>query len=333
MLHPMHAVAVPPSAAYPLHVTANCYRPGPPLAGSEDDPDALTFVFLHSAGFHKEMFEPTIDALFAAVAAWPRPSVREAWAVECPTHGESAMLNEGILRQPEWDGKFCAEEYARAAHHLLTSPGVAVDFRRHKVVGVGHSLGGVSMIFLAAALPFHALVLVDPTLMAGQQARLGPLHTRMLRQTYERRDTWASRAHAVSYLSARAPRWHPAILRLFATHALRPHPAARHAVPYNGVTLCCTRAEEATLYKDIAGPAEATLDALTAQCPVHLVFGALPDLMPKFVQREIAHAPTRRFASVAWLEGVGHLVPQEAPVRLAEIMSRGRELGESMGGM
>ena len=104
MLQPAHAVAVPPSAAYPLHVTAKCYRPAGRGAG-DDEPDALTFIFLHSAGFHKEMFEPTIEALFAAAAHSARPRVREAWAIECPTHGESAVLNEAILRRPEWDDK------------------------------------------------------------------------------------------------------------------------------------------------------------------------------------------------------------------------------------
>ena len=77
-------------------------------------------------------------------------------------------------------------------------------------------------------------------------------------------------------------------------HALRPHPAARTAVPYDGVTLACTRAQEAVrapalplpladapqiLYADVAGPAEAALDALAAARPVHLVFGAVPNLM------------------------------------------------------
>lgn len=44
----------------------------------------------------KEQFEPTIEKLFDL-----KPSVfiiREAWALDCQSHGESALLNEEKLR-------------------------------------------------------------------------------------------------------------------------------------------------------------------------------------------------------------------------------------------
>lgn len=103
MLPSPRKVVLPPCPAYPLYVAGNCYT-HPDAAAS--GPDAVTLVLLHSSGFHKEMFEPTIEELFGVVDAaspsgtWagPTPRIRAVWAVECPTHGESAVLNEAAIR-------------------------------------------------------------------------------------------------------------------------------------------------------------------------------------------------------------------------------------------
>ena len=53
----------------------------------------------------KEHWEPTLEFLYAllgASSAAPGPSgqgvrIREAWSIECPNHGDAAVLNESVL--------------------------------------------------------------------------------------------------------------------------------------------------------------------------------------------------------------------------------------------
>lgn len=167
------SVILPPSSLYPLHITANCYTPQITV---DESVDAVTLILLHSAAFHKEMFEPTISALFNSLQArggdgdarqGSTTKIHEVWSIECPNHGQSAVLNEGELRKPEYDEKcqyyshslnnyciltlncifpplVCVEEYAKAAYVFLTS-GTNIDFKTRKVIGIGHSVGGVGL--------------------------------------------------------------------------------------------------------------------------------------------------------------------------------------------
>jgi hypothetical protein len=66
------------------------------------DPDAVTLVLAHASSFHKELWEPVLEDLYtqAVVSSGPCSPVlkiRDAWAIDCPNHGESAVLNEKTL--------------------------------------------------------------------------------------------------------------------------------------------------------------------------------------------------------------------------------------------
>ena len=127
MLEPTRLVTTEPNDTYPLIVTAKCYRPHSP---GGDSTTGLTFVLLHSVGSHKESWEPTIAELFTISSACAKDriadlSIREVWSVECPTHGRSAVLNEKILRQPEWDGKCGHQSIFRIRPQLIHSTHLA----------------------------------------------------------------------------------------------------------------------------------------------------------------------------------------------------------------
>ena len=72
-----------------------------------DDNGPLTLIFAHGAGFHKEQFEPTIEDLWGLIVKGSSGSksgdssnvreVREFWSVDCPNHGDAAILNEHIV--------------------------------------------------------------------------------------------------------------------------------------------------------------------------------------------------------------------------------------------
>ena len=101
MVEPARTIALPPSPGYPLYVSAKCYRPQQRAENSNRD---ISLIFLHGVGSYKEVFEPVIVEL---LVLWnsSRLRIREVWSVECPNHGQSAVLNEHLLRRPEWDGK------------------------------------------------------------------------------------------------------------------------------------------------------------------------------------------------------------------------------------
>ncbi|KAJ7490534.1 hypothetical protein FB451DRAFT_1513195 [Mycena latifolia] len=125
----------------------------PPSPGSP----GVALLFAHGTGFHKEIWEPTIEALFAADR---EQLVREAWAVDCQNHGESAIANEKtlfdhlqligmVLLSASQNTIFTVEQISgNMPVHLLHSSALAT-FRRElihqeKVIFVAHSAGAVA---------------------------------------------------------------------------------------------------------------------------------------------------------------------------------------------
>lgn len=103
-----------PRPDYPLRSTAKRYWK--PSSRAASDPAALTLVFAHATGFHKELFEPLIERLLDLSDAPGRAAIREAWAIDAPNHGDAAVLNEQVLQwgyQPS-----CAYSGSRA--HVQT---------------------------------------------------------------------------------------------------------------------------------------------------------------------------------------------------------------------
>ena len=155
-----------PRPNYPLVTTAKRYRH--PKFFSED-PDALTLIFAHGTGFHKEQWEPTIDDLLDALkrdnpASAPL-KIHEIWNLDCANHGDAAIINEAELAwgytnvcECHSNVSSCAtltlilssvpwHEYARSIHAFLKGQGtgIPVDFSKRRLVGVGHSMGAISL--------------------------------------------------------------------------------------------------------------------------------------------------------------------------------------------
>jgi len=86
-----------PRPNYPLLVTAKRYW----ATNSHylNDPEAITLIFTHGTGFHKEQWEPTLDDLFFLLANNNGTvKVREMWSIDAPNHGDAAVLNEKALK-------------------------------------------------------------------------------------------------------------------------------------------------------------------------------------------------------------------------------------------
>lgn len=92
-------IVLKPNTTYSLHITAKRYRPD--RISDNPQPGAITLILLHATSLHKETWEPTLKRVFDMVTngRHARVNIREAWAIECPNHGESAQLNEAELQE------------------------------------------------------------------------------------------------------------------------------------------------------------------------------------------------------------------------------------------
>jgi len=314
-----------PRPWYNLKVTAKRYW-RPQDDAFTQDPDALTLILTHGAGFHKEQWEPTMDDLYKLLDHRSNGSIkiREIWSIDCPNHGDAAVLNEEEL---EWGYShvFGWDEYARAVHAFLTGrgKGIPVDFSTRKLVGIGHSIGAVALILSTTYLPsitYSSLILVDPTMFPKPPSGSDPMY--LANNAEQRRDIWPSRPEALHSLQSRSSfkKWDPRVLQIFVECGMRDLPTPIYPDHAQGVTLKCPKSHEAGCYRDAAANIRALgyLKTLCELVPVHIMYGAIDDYLPPQVKSYVITAGTQgKHASFTRVPNAGHLIPQVQPMGLA----------------
>ncbi|TEB23511.1 alpha/beta-hydrolase, partial [Coprinellus micaceus] len=339
---------LPPDDGYPLFITANRYwddhstwqgSNGKRHIEDKDAKSGLTLICLHSTSFHKEVWEACLETLFRIVRATipgrDSVTIREAWSIEAPNHGDSASLNWNALRRPPFATRFGCEGYSRAAHRFLTKG--RVPFHERNLVGIGHSLGANAILMLqtfSPSLPFKSLVIVEPMVSPGGDDVLQPLRARLVRASERRRDSWASLDEARGSLPGRVRSmrkgdgkrpWDDRVVEAFLSHGIRPRRNSAELPVTAKFALACTKEQEIVMYEDREGseaPVKA-LDKILPTLPIHLVLGEIKDYLPLRVH-EMLTGPTSegKYASVKILPHVGHLIPQEQPDALAEAIAQ-----------
>ncbi|TDL20709.1 alpha/beta-hydrolase [Rickenella mellea] len=324
-----------PRPNYPFLVTAKRYRKGQTQRNSSAG--GYTLIFAHGTGFHKEQWEPTIEHLWEQVSASKGIDIREVWSIDCPNHGDAAILNETTL-QWVYQETFRWEEYARAIYLFITGQGKGVlpdtDFSKHKLIGIGHSMGAISLLLtLTYPLPhtystqdvskslWHSLILVEPMLFPLQAGKSTGIN--LAKGAEGRRDIWPSKSEALAAFRQRGSfkSWDKRVLEIFCEYGLRDLPTADYPDKKEGVTLKCSKIQEAACYRDPQGPVRAYnyLHTACSIIPVHVIYGAIDDYMPAEVKEVvIAEAAGGKFASVRRVPNAGHLVVQVNPRQLAE---------------
>ncbi|KZT41902.1 hypothetical protein SISSUDRAFT_1059016 [Sistotremastrum suecicum HHB10207 ss-3] len=246
--------------------------------------NTLTLIFLHAAGMFKECFEPTIDIFFSGYSSDVRksPSIGEIWSIECPNHGQSAVLNAddiSVYSPDTWQ----IHEYADAVYAYLQGRPGGYDLSKRDLVLVGHSMGGFVIPFLIQMEPklkFNTIVLADPVISprCRMMERIKKVY---IQAALSRKDNWTSCAEAREYLDINKVLkiWTSGMKDLFIKHAIVPFKDSRPPHLEEMVTLACSKKHEISIYTtsaddDIAHVKLASL--YSSKTPVHLLYERTP---------------------------------------------------------
>ncbi|KAH7907247.1 Alpha/beta hydrolase fold-1 [Hygrophoropsis aurantiaca] len=280
-----------PRPSFPFFLTAKRYWVDSDIAEHDEDPNALTLVFAHAIGFHKEHWEPTIEDLFKLLQTQAqlehdghrKVKIREMWSIDAPNHGDAAILNEKTLRWG-YEQVFFWEDYGRGIHAFLTGlgTGVDVDFTKHNLVGIGHSMGTGSIMLSTTYQPpltYSSIHLIE-TMIMGQQYSSIPLQNAE-KAAMNRRDIWPSIEEAYQVMKSRPlwKNWDERILRIYVNHGLRPLPTLEYPNRLDGVTLKCTKQQESATLGDHKSRVLAynLLPHLAKRIPIHFVYGGIDE--------------------------------------------------------
>lgn len=189
------------------------------------------------------------------------------------------------------------------------------------VIAIGHSLGAVSSMLLAAERPHRlkALVLVDPTIMprslnfvlsVAQRLGLTGMFP-IVRAASKRNSTWPDRSTIYNAYSRRAPfdKWSEGFLEAYLEYGFE-------ELPSGIIKLRCEPAWESKCFSTC--PAWIWGIPGLLKIPVLIIYGAQSDVFleksAKKFQSECKHVTLRK------IDGVGHFAPMEKPHQTARLI-------------
>ncbi|RDB26981.1 Abhydrolase domain-containing protein mpaH [Hypsizygus marmoreus] len=310
----------------PLKVAAKRYRF--PDRKSDNGPGVI-LLLVHGVGFNKETWEPFLEELGALQHASDacRTHIKEAWAFDCPNHGEAAVLNDkALFNSPTHLLDISLEEYARTGLRILTS-GIIESSDKDRIIVVGHSVGSIAALWLTSMYQQEHKKLIDMLIMVeppgevfGKLPIMRQKSEAFIEVTKTRRDIWASKEEAFKWFAARRPWkvWDQRALKAYVDYGLCPLPTSGYPDRTEGVTLSCHKMHELFAYTDlpelnIVAP---KLPSVRQDVPIHVIVSGKSFLRPKdAVLEQVASTPGM---STSKLPDADHLVVQETPKLIAQ---------------
>ena len=194
---------------------------------------------------------------------------------------------------------------------------------REPVIAIGHSLGAVSSMILAANRPelVRALILIDPTIMPpmlnivlymAQRLNLTRLFP-IVAGAAKRNPVWPTRVTVFNSYSHKVPfnRWSNGFLEAYLDYGFEELHSGQ-------VRLRCDPAWEARCFSTC--PAGSWKITGKLNVPVLIIYGSTSDVfLEKSARRFKSKCPTAQLERV---EGVGHFVPMEKPTQTADAIFR-----------
>ncbi|KAI8323875.1 alpha/beta-hydrolase [Martensiomyces pterosporus] len=283
-------------------LAANIYIPTA-LAQRGQRGRPLTLLLAHANGFHKELWEPTLQRLFAHQSDdW---YVDRAIALDGYNHGDSAVINRESVKDESFSPWF---ENARDILSVVRQLGGP-----RNIVGVGHSWGASSLLIaeIISPLTFVSLIITDPVLFP-KVARNDELRE----ITLKRRSEWDDAESARAYFEPHAffKTWDKRVLDLHIKHGLE----AVEAKDRSKLVLKCRPNNEAAVYMGaLYASSFATHNLWRVRCPVAFLTGELSQPSPPEYIAKITK-PMVDCRHVI-MKGAGHLLIHEDPTQTADI--------------
>lgn len=246
-------------------------------------------LFLHATGFHGRSWDQVIRHF---------PG-RRVVAPDLRGHGRSAKPD------PPYHWRTFGSDVACLAE--------ALDLRG--AAGIGHSMGGHSLVAAAARRPetFASLLLVDPTIFPRERYGKAALDASFIAR---RRSVFASPEAMIERFAGRLPfsRWNPDVLRDYCRFGLLPRGGE--------FVLACPPEIERDIYSH-STDAEADLHPVVPSIaqPVAVIRGGIPPSPDVF---NLDASPTDPALALhfpngrdVFLEGRSHYIPMETPELVA----------------
>ncbi|KAF9478000.1 alpha/beta-hydrolase [Pholiota conissans] len=313
-----------------LKMAAKCYTRKDIGSLKSGDAEGFTLIFCHGLGSHKEQWEPTLFRLFT-MQNTENPgdcSIREAWAFDWQSHGDSGVLNRSALISRSTKAAttkpnhLALREWAAALKEFIHSPRMA----GHQLVLIGHCVGMTALTHAISdrriCPSIKTLIMVDPIIITEQawkadlEKREGVMN-HLLQETSARPDTWDSKEKAYVYFSRRYPwkQWNKEVLKVFVDEGLQPTSSG-------GCELKCTKEQEALHFLDRWVYAESTahISRLSQDISTHIIWGERHDNVSKEMQ-DVSLEPFKHRVSQTTIQNCGHMIIQEQPKVLASLIN------------
>lgn len=225
----------------------------------------------------------------------------------------------GMHQRPCWPGSDENEftEWEQLADDMIE---VFDENNMTSVIGMGHSMGGIATLYAANKRPdlFSAIVLIDPVIMDRDLVDLlinMPLEKQiennpMIQIAKKRRNTWENEAEALSYFESKR------FFQAFTSDAKK-HFIAQGLKKIDGkLTLSYPREWEARVYSMVPNVWK-ELPKITV--PALIIKAETSDVIRtekhwNMIKEEASSATCIELA------GAGHLIPQEKPMELKEVI-------------
>ncbi|TWU77389.1 hypothetical protein ED733_006132 [Metarhizium rileyi] len=191
-----------------LHLHVKQYTPR--NAPATPDKYAVTLIAMHGNGFPK-LYEPLWDALYQQSETHAF-SIRGIWIADMAPQGMSGVLNERkISNDNSWmDHSRDMLLIVNHFRHLMPRP----------LVGVGHSCGGLQILFTS-------IIFLDPGFLIVRPGTKIPTEVPMvIRSLTYRKDIWPNRAAAARFVKKSCPDWDQRAMDLMVQYGFRDLPTA-----------------------------------------------------------------------------------------------------------
>ena len=191
-----------------------------------------------------------------------------------------------------------------------------------KIIGIGHSLGGVLTLYAAIKQPEHfsCVILIDPTMLPPKllwqikfMKLLGlEVRSHLIKGALRRKRIWENQEAAYQYFRGRAlfKNWSDEIVRAYTDSMTATSPTGE-------VYLIYPPEWEAQIYRTI--PVDVWKFAALLQQPTLVIRGETSNTFTTESAKAFRKInPTAKFEMV---QGAGHLIPQEWPEQVGKLIS------------